>query len=59
MTDAGFGVVAAGARADLILVEGDPLTDLDVPRRPVYVMVNGHLRDRAALQRDLDAFASQ
>ena len=28
-----FGVIAAGARADLILVEGDPLSDLDVLRR--------------------------
>jgi imidazolonepropionase-like amidohydrolase len=54
-----FGVVAVGARADLILVEGDPLTDLEVLRRPAYVMVNGHLRDRAALQRELDALASQ
>lgn len=54
-----FGVVAVGARADLILVEGDPLTDLEVLRRPSYVMVNGHLRDRADLQRELDALASQ
>jgi imidazolonepropionase-like amidohydrolase len=53
-----FGVVAVGARADLILVEGDPSKDLDVLRRPAYVMVNGHLRERAALQRELDARVS-
>jgi imidazolonepropionase-like amidohydrolase len=54
-----FGSVAVGARADLILVEGDPLRDLGVLRRPVYVMLNGHLRDRAALQGELDALAMQ
>ena len=53
-----FGVIAAGARADLILVEGDPLSDLDVLRNPSYVMVNGHLWDRAAIQRELDALAA-
>jgi imidazolonepropionase-like amidohydrolase len=54
-----FGIVAAGARADLILVDGDPLTDLAVLREPVDVMLNGHLRDRAALQLELDALARQ
>jgi imidazolonepropionase-like amidohydrolase len=54
-----FGIIAAGARADLILVDGDPLTDLAVLRKPVYVMINGHLRDRAALQLELDALARQ
>jgi imidazolonepropionase-like amidohydrolase len=54
-----FGIVAAGARADLILVEGDPSRDLDVLRRPAYVMLNGHLRDRATLQNDLDALAAR
>jgi imidazolonepropionase-like amidohydrolase len=54
-----FGVVAVNARADLILVEGDPLGDLEVLRRPAYVMLNGHLRDRAALQGELDALAAR
>jgi hypothetical protein len=54
-----FGVIAAGARADLILVEGDPWDDLEVLRRPAYVMLNGYLRDRAALQSELDGLASR
>jgi imidazolonepropionase-like amidohydrolase len=29
-----FGVVAVGALADLLLVDGDPLTDLDLVATP-------------------------
>lgn len=36
-----FGVVQAGARADLILLEDNPLLDLEALRRPVGVMVRG------------------
>jgi len=52
-----FGVVVAGARADLILVQGDPLRDLAALRSPSHVMVNGHLWDRASIQREVDALA--
>ena len=52
-----FGVVVAGARADLIVVRGDPLRDLAALRSPSYVMVNGHLWDRASIQREVDALA--
>jgi len=52
-----FGVVAKGARADLILVRGDPLTDLSVLREPVGVMVNGHWYERRDLQAILEANA--
>jgi len=36
-----FGTIQAGKRADLILVEGDPLEDLSVLRRPAGVMSRG------------------
>ena len=35
------GVLAPGMSADLIAVDGDPLRDLDVLRRPRYVMSRG------------------
>lgn len=44
-----IGVVAPGARAELILVAGDPLKDLGVLRRPRGVFMNGRYYDRAAL----------
>ena len=39
--DGDFGTVTAGARADLILVEGDPLTNLEALQDPEGVMVQG------------------
>ncbi len=50
-----FGVVKSGARADLILVEGNPLEDVKNASRIVGVMVRGHWLSREALQRSLDA----
>ncbi len=44
-----WGVVAVDARADLVLLEGDPRRDLSVLRRPAGVMVNGHWADAATL----------
>ena len=44
-----FGVVKAGARADLILVEGNPLEDVHNASRIVGVMVRGHWRARSEL----------
>lgn len=51
---ADFGTVEAGARADLILLRGDPSRDLAVLRRPEYVIAAGQVRDRAELDRMLD-----
>ncbi len=48
-----WGVVAEGARADLVLLDGDPLSDLDTLRRPVGTMVNGHWYDRKTLDAEL------
>ncbi len=44
-----IGVVAPGARAELILVAGNPLDDLSTLRRPRGVLMNGRYYDRAAL----------
>jgi imidazolonepropionase-like amidohydrolase len=38
------GTVRAGLRADLLVVDGDPLADLDVLRRPRMVMQRGQVR---------------
>jgi imidazolonepropionase-like amidohydrolase len=43
------GQVRAGARADLILVDGNPLHDLAALKRPAGVMVGGRWLDRAQL----------
>ncbi len=49
--DGAFGVVARGARADLILVEGDPLADISVLRAPDGVMAAGRWLDAEDLRR--------
>ena len=46
---ADFGSVREGARADLLLVDDDPRSDLGVVRRPAGVMLRGQWLDRAAL----------
>jgi hypothetical protein len=45
-----FGTVTAGARADLILSQGDPLRDLSTLRRPLGVMAAGRWYPRGDLQ---------
>jgi imidazolonepropionase-like amidohydrolase len=48
------GSVAAGARADLVLADSDPLRGpIAIP--PAGVMMRGRWRDRAMLQGSLDA----
>lgn len=44
-----IGVVAPGARAELVIVSGNPLEDLSTLRRPLGVIANGRHYDRAAL----------
>lgn len=44
-----IGVVAPGARAELILVSGNPLVDISTLRRPVGVLMNGRFYDQKAL----------
>lgn len=50
-----FGVVKSGARADLILVEGNPLEDVKNASRIAGVMVRGQWMPREALERGLSA----
>jgi cytosine/adenosine deaminase-related metal-dependent hydrolase len=45
-----FGTIAAGKRADLLLVERNPLQDLASIRQPVGVMVRGRWMSRETLQ---------
>jgi hypothetical protein len=46
---AGDGVVAPGARADLVLLDRDPAVSVDHLAHPAGVMVRGRWLDRAAL----------
>jgi len=47
---ASFGTLVVGARADVLLVEGDPRTDLGLLRTPQGVMVRGTWYDRSDLE---------
>jgi imidazolonepropionase-like amidohydrolase len=48
-----FGAVAEGMRADLVLLDGDPLADLDRVAHPAGVMVGGRWLSRDALEERL------
>ena len=52
-----LGTVRAGAAADLLIVDGDPLEDLTALRRPWAVVSRGVFLDRDALDRLLDQAA--
>ena len=54
---ASFGTVTRDARADLILLEENPLADLSRLRQPVGVMLRGQWYDRDALDRMLEEAA--
>jgi len=47
------GTVEVGKRADLILVDGDPLQDITMLRRVTRVVANGRVFDAAALWRSV------
>ena len=51
--DQEFGTIAVGKRADLLLVENNPLQDLAALKEPVGVMVRGHWLTREQLQQKL------
>jgi len=53
-----FGSVAAGQRADLILLNGNPLIDLANVRRRTGVMVNGRWLAEAEIQARLERIAA-
>ncbi|WP_114951273.1 amidohydrolase family protein [Sphingosinicella terrae] len=52
-----FGTVAPGRRADLILLEANPLEDLDNVQRRVGVMVRGRWLPEAEIQARLEQIA--
>ena len=54
-----FGTIATGKRADLLLVEGNPLQDVTRLRRPIGVMTRGRWFTRAELQQRLSALAQE
>lgn len=49
-----FGVIEPGARADLLLLRGDPGRDLNALRQVETVVLRGQVHDRAALDSLLD-----
>jgi imidazolonepropionase-like amidohydrolase len=49
-----FGTVAIGKRADLLLLDGNPLVDIARISRPLGVMARGRWMPQAELQRMLD-----
>lgn len=49
-----FGLVALGMRADLVLVQANPLGNLETLRNPVGVMAHGRWYDSASLAKLLD-----
>lgn len=51
--DRDSGTVEIGKRADLILVDGDPVTDISVLRKVTRVIANGRVYDAAALWRSV------
>lgn len=53
-----LGAVAVGHRADLVLLEGDPTTDIERTRGIRGVVADGRWYDRAALDRLLEIAAS-
>lgn len=44
-----FGTLVVGSRADLLLLEGNPLENLSVLRKPLGVMASGRWKDEQAL----------
>jgi imidazolonepropionase-like amidohydrolase len=54
-----FGTVAKGSRADLILVEGNPLEDVSNVDKRAGVMIRGKWYSQAELQNQLEKLASQ
>ncbi len=53
-----FGTIAVGKRADLVLLAGDPLTDISNVDKIVGIVVRGHWLPSAALQ-EMVAYSSQ
>jgi hypothetical protein len=53
-----FGMIAPGQRADLVLVERNPLQDITALRQPVGVMTRGNWLDQSRLQQLLQTWSA-
>lgn len=53
-----FGAVAAGRRADLLLLKANPLENVNNVSKRVGVMVNGHWLPEAELQQRLETMST-
>ena len=51
--DADLGSIAAGKLADMVLVDGDPTTNISAMRRAQTTIKDGKLYDVAALYREV------
>lgn len=58
-TDAETGTIAVGKRADLLLLNANPLEDISNVERRAGVMVNGHWLDEAEIERRLEQIAAR
>lgn len=56
--DVPTGILAVGARADLVIAERDPRADLEVLRRPSSVVLGGHAVDLGWVDRTLAEVAA-
>jgi adenine deaminase len=56
--DREFGAIKVGMRADLLLLDGNPLDDTTTLRNSLGVMANGAWLPRAKLQKALDRLAA-
>jgi imidazolonepropionase-like amidohydrolase len=54
-----FGTVEVGRRADLILLEANPLEDIGNVKRRAGVMVRGRWQPESAIQERLEAIAAR
>jgi imidazolonepropionase-like amidohydrolase len=52
-----FGTIATGKRADLLLIDGNPLDDVTRLKRPTGVMTRGRWFTRDQLQQMMTALA--
>ena len=47
--DADIGSLEAGKLADLIVIDGNPLTDIRVSEKGLYTVINGRVYDAATM----------
>jgi len=58
-TTAETGTIATGKRADLILLNGNPLQDISNMEKRAGVMLNGHWLPESEIQQRLETIAAK